>query len=158
MSLNAQDFAGVTLALNSGALAIGSTTSQYTNAAAINYAINGRLYQRAITASQALVIEDNTSPNPLTPDTFVSLGANQACTFLICLDSALAARVVQGPIVEASSTLVPVGQLPDNRAVCGVIKVVTGATGTFVPGTTALSAAGVTTTYINMVAHPGGPI
>ncbi len=158
MSQNVNDLAGLTASLTSGGLAIGSTTSQFSTAAAITYAIDGRLYSKGITATQALVIEDNTSPNPLTPDSFVSLGASQACTFLITLDTSGNFRVVQGPIVDASATKVPVGQLPDSRAVCGIIKVVTGATGSFVPTSTAFSAAGVTTTYINMAAHPGGAI
>lgn len=158
MSANTNDMAGVTASFTSGGLAIGSTTSQFSTAAAITYAINGRLYSKGITATQALTIEDNTSPNPLTPDTFVSLAANQACTFLITLDTAGTFRVVQGPIVDSSATLIPVGVLPDARAVCGVIKVVTNASGTFVPGTTAFNNANVTTTYINMAAHPGGAI
>lgn len=41
------------------------------------------------------------------------------------------------------------------RAIVGAIKVVTGATTTFVPGTTVLDAAGVTATYIDFSLAPG---
>lgn len=158
MSLNVNDLVGFTASLSSGGLAIGTTTSQFSTAAAITYAIDGRLYSKGITATQALVIEPNTGPTATAPNAFASLGANQACTFLITLDTSGNFRVVQGPIVDAAAVKVPVGQLPDARAVCGLIKVVTGASGSFVPTTTAFSAAGVTTTYINLAAHPGGAI
>jgi hypothetical protein len=48
-----QELVGVTLALNSGALAIGSTTSQIAIATAVNYLFKGAFFQRATAATVA---------------------------------------------------------------------------------------------------------
>lgn len=146
----------LTAAFTSGGLAIGSTTSQFSTANTITYVIYGRFYSKAATATQALTIEPNTGIVPTAPNTLQTLAAGQSCAFTVLLDTAGAFTVVQGDIVDNGlSTPVRVG--PSNKAVVGVIKVAN-ATNPFVPGTTAFSAAGVTTTYINLSQHPGGPV
>jgi hypothetical protein len=57
----------------SGALAIGSTTSQFSTGATINYTILGRHYSKAATATQAFVIEPNTGIVPTAPNTLQTL-------------------------------------------------------------------------------------
>lgn len=155
MSQNLQENSGLTLALNSIALAIGSTTSQF-SAALVNYAINGRIYQKAAAATQALVIEPNTGIVPTAPNTLQTLAAGQACAFLVLLDASGNYTVVQGALVEAGKAC-PVPAVPANRVPVGVIKV-SNVTNPFIPGTTAFSAAGVTTTYINVLSHPGASV
>lgn len=156
MSYNNQDQAGATLALNSGALAIGSTTSQLAIATAINYLLNGKFGQVATSASFALVIEPGTGIVPTAPNTLQTLAAGQACAFLVVADSSNVVRVVQGPIGEAGKN-VAVPACPANRVVIGVVKV-SNVTNPFIPGTTAFGAAGVTTTYLNYGTHPGSSV
>lgn len=157
MSSTLQGATALTFAANSGAFANGSTTSQFTNAAAINYAINGVFQaQRTVVASQALVIEPNSGIVPTAPNTLQTLAAGQSCAFAIILDSAQAFTVMQGDVVAAGS-LCPVPQAPAGKAIVGAIKVVN-VTNPFVPGTTLFGAAGVTTTYRNFTQHPGAPI
>ncbi len=155
MSHTLQGANQLTAALNSGALAGGSTASQFTNAALINYAIGGRFYSRAIIASQALVIEPNSGIVPTAPNTLQSIPAGRACAFAVILDAAGAFTVAQGDIVEAGQ-MAPVPQAPANKAIVGAIKVNNASASAFVPGTTAFNVGGgVTTTYINLAQHPG---
>lgn len=156
MSSTLQGANALTFAANSGAFANGSTTSQFTNAALINYAINGKFYSRAIVASQALVIEPGTGIVPTAANTLQTLAAGQSCAFSILLDTAGAFTVMQGDIVSAGA-LCPVPAAPKDRAIVGAIKV-SNVTNPFIPGTTLFGAAGVTTTYTNLAQHPGASI
>lgn len=156
MSSTLQGANALTAAFISGAFANGSTASQFTNAAAITYAINGKFYSRAIIASQALVIEPGTGIVPTAPQVLQTLPAGKACAFAILLDAAGAFTVMQGDIVDAGM-LCPVPAVPKDRAIVGAIKV-SNVTNPFIPGTTLFSASGVTTTYTNLAQHPGAPI
>lgn len=157
MSSTLQGATALTFAANSGAFAQGSTASQFTNAAAINYAINGTFQtQKGIVASAALVIEPNTGIVPTAANTLQTLAAGQSCAFAIILDTAGTFTVAQGDIVPAGS-LCPVPQAPAGKAIVGAIKVVN-VTNPFIPGTTNFNATGVTTTFRNLAQHPGAPI
>ena len=156
MSHTLQGANALTFAANSGAFANGSTASQFTNAAAINFAINGKFYSRAIIASQALVIEPGTGIVPTAPQVLQTLPAGKACAFAILLDASAAFTVMQGDIVDAGM-LCPVPAAPAGRAIVGAIKV-SNTTNPFIPATTLFSAAGVTTTYTNLAQHPGSSI
>ncbi len=156
MSLNLHGANALTAALTSGGLAIGSTTSQFSTANAITFAISGRLYSKAATATQALVIEPNTGIVPTAPNTLQTLAAGQSCAFAVILDAAGAFTVAQGDIVAAGASC-PVPTAPPTKAIVGAIKV-SNATNPFIPGTTAFTAAGVTTTYINLAQHPGASV
>lgn len=148
----------ITIALNSGALAGGSTASQFTNGATINYTIAGRFFSRATIASQALVIEPNTGIVPTQPNTLQSIPAGRACAFSVILDNAGAFTVMQGDIVDAGLNC-PVPVAPAGKAIVGAIKVNNASGSAFVPGTTAFNVGGgVTTTYVNLAQHPGTSI
>lgn len=153
-----QELVGVTLALNSGALAIGSTTSQIAIATAVNYLFKGQFFQRATAATVAYTIYPGTGLVPTAPNAFVTLAAGESCAFLIVVDPANASAVygVQGAIV-ASGDPCPVPAVPNNLVAIGAVRV-RNVTNPFIPGTTALSAAGVTATYFNFGAHPGAAI
>lgn len=144
--LQTNQHVGFSAALNSAALAIGSTTSQITIVTAVNYAFRGVLGQRATAATVAF---------PANSGSYTTLAAGQLCTFLILIDPANSNAVsgIQGPIVNVGDSA-PVAAVPENRVAIGAIKV-SNVTNPFIPGTTALSAAGVTTTYYNLAVHPG---
>jgi hypothetical protein len=158
MSTQLQGANALTFAANSGALAGGSTASQFTNGATINYAINGRFFSRATIASQPLVIEPNTGIVPTAPQTLQSIPAGRACAFAVILDTAGAFTVMQGDIVEAGLNT-PVPMAPATKLIVGAIKVNNASGSAFVPGTTAFNVGGgVTTTYVNLAQHPGTSI
>ena len=154
MSLQATQVSGATLALNSGALAIGSTTSQYAVATAVNYLFKGVFGQRATDASEAFLIVPGTGLVPTAPNSFVNLAAGELCHFAIVVrasDNAL--YTVQGPIVPSDQLVAPLPAVPD-----GFVLVSPGkgsAAAAFTVGTTALNAANITTTYFNLGSHPG---
>lgn len=146
---------GVTLALNSGALAIGSTPSQFAVATAVNYLYRGVFGQRATDASEALTAVAGTGIVPTAPNTLQNLAVGEACSFLVVVrasDNTL--LVVQSPIVPADQGVVPIAAVPFGHVAIGAIKVVAN-TAAFTTGTTALNAAGITTTYFNFGSHPG---
>lgn len=149
MSQNLQDSSGLTAAFGSGGLAIGSTTTQISIATAIPFAYKGQTNSRATSASVAY---------PANSGSYTSLAAGQLCAFLILVDPASANAIsgLQGPIVNVGDPA-PLPAVPDNRVVIGAIKV-SNVTNPFIPGTTALTAAGVTTTYFNFATHPGASI
>jgi hypothetical protein len=158
MSSQLQGANALTAAFTSGAFAGGSTASQFTNAAAITYAINGRLFSRAIIASQPLVIEPGTGIVPTAPQTLQSIPAGRACAFAVILDVAGAFTVMQGDIVDAGLNC-PVPVAPAAKCIVAAIKVNNASGSAFVPGTTAFNVGGgVTTTYVNLAQHPGTSI
>ena len=156
MSSQLQGANALTAAFTSGGLAIGSTTSQFSTANTITYAINGRFYSKAAAATQAFVIEPNTGIVPTAPNTLQTLAAGQSCSFAVFLDASGNFTVAQGDIVD-TGLATSVRPAPAGKCIVGAIKIAN-ATNPFIPGTTALSAAGVTATYVNLAQHPGTTI
>lgn len=158
MSTQLQGANALTVAFNSGAFAGGSTASQFTNAALINYAINGRFFSRAVVASQPLVIEPNTGINPIQGQVLQSIPAGRACAFAVLLDAAGAFTVMQGDIVDAGLNC-PVPMAIRDRCIVAAIKVNNASASAFIPGTTAFNVGGgVTTTFVNLAQHPGASV
>ena len=162
MSQNLQGANGVTLAHNSGAIAIGGTTDLFQIVAAINYTIGGQFYNKTITNNIPWVIEPGTGLVVTSPNSFVSLAAGESCAFALFLDSSGNVTMAQGPIVTTGS-LCPVPAPPagtntaagaGGKVIFGALKVAT-TTAVFVPDTTALP---TVTTYFNFSSHPGRPI
>jgi hypothetical protein len=156
MSQNLQGANGLTFAANSGALAVGTTASGYTNGAAINYSIAGRFASKAIVASVLLAIEPGSGIDPTLPNAFKTLAKGESCAFSVLLDNAGVFTVMQGDVVSAGYPT-PVSASNEGKAIVGAIKVVN-ATNPFIPGTTNFTATGVTTTFVNLSQHPGTSI
>jgi len=144
--LQTNQHVGFSAAINSGALAIGSTPSQVAIATAVNYVFRGVFGQRATSASIAF---------PANSGAYTTVPAGFNCAFAIVIDPANSNAVsgIQGPIVPAGDPT-PLPAIPENRVCIGAVKVVN-ATNPFIPGTTNLNAAGVTATYFNLAVHPG---
>jgi len=153
-----QDQSGVTLALNSGALATGSTLSQIAIATAVNYLFKGVFFQRATSASIAFPIVAGTGA-PATPNAYTNLPTGFTCAYLIVVDPLNASAVagVQGAIVPNGDGA-PVPPVPNNKVAIGVMKIVNTSVGDFIAGTTLSDVAGITDTYINLGAHPGASV
>lgn len=147
---------GLNLALNSGAIAAASGNVNVNIAAAVNYAINGRFYNKAITASSTWPCDAVGHNNPRTPGVFSVQPAGFTCAYALVLDSAGTVTALQGPFVENGSNA-PVPSAPAGKVLFGVIKVINNtltSNGGFRPQTDALNAAGLgTTTYTNTAGH-----
>lgn len=123
--------------------AIGSAAAKVKTTAAISYSINGIMYTKGAT-DDLWVLSGKTVP------------ASSTCYFLLCLDATGASVVVQG-------TSTGHGEIPKTSGIptaCPIaeLKVVTSAAGTFIPGTTELSAAQVTDTYTDLACIPVGGV
>jgi len=148
MSYNAQDLSGVTLALTTGGMAIGSTPSQISTATAVAYLYKGQFYSRGALATVATPT-DSGSP------AVVNLAAGQKCAYLVLVDPAnsSAVSVVQGPIGSVGDS-VAVPAVPNGRVAIGAFTM-SNTTNPFILGTTSLVASGCTAAYYNFGSHPG---
>jgi hypothetical protein len=144
------DMRGKTFCANKAVLAIGGTTSKVkftaSNAVGVEFAIDGLYYTKA-NADDVFTLSGT------------ALAASQACIFLMCLNSSGTASIVQGDIVSSEDvkngqTTIPWPTTPVSKCAIGAVLVETDATHTFTPGTTALSAAGVTETYFDFPVPP----
>jgi len=156
MTLNMNELArGGTLCLNQAVFTEATTTAGAiqndagSGLAYINFAINGILYVY-----------------PDTDDVVITAAAQQAdlttCLYLICLSTASALTTVKG--VEVLTVDITSGKevlrFPAplaNTCPIGAMKIVLSG-GTFTAATTDLSGAGVTATFLNLMAVPTGPI
>jgi len=86
----------------------------------------------------------------LTGTAVVAGGSGATMHYALCLNSAGTASVVQGPTNQGSTTVwtpAPANQMPADIAIIATLKISLAAATTFTPGTTSLSAAGVTSTF-----------
>lgn len=115
-------------------VAMATTTTKAKTANTLTYTIDGKLLSKAGT--------DNfwTLSGSVVPD-------GSRCVFLLYIDSAGAASVVQGPIgtTDAAAT-VPADTLVESKCLVATLKVVCSGT-TFTPGTDNLNKASVTFTF-----------
>lgn len=118
-------------------VAIGTTTSKVKTTNQTDFFINGSVFRKAAA-----------------DDFWTLTGAVQPISswrkYLLCVDNAGAATVVQSPsdsLVSAAAVVLPA--LPANKCVFGVLTVATNGATTFTPGTTLLGAAGITATFVD---------
>jgi hypothetical protein len=160
-------------AANSGGLAINAASAAtFKTVATINYSLDGVLYSKAAFAAQAFpastyaVKQGYSTFFVVTLDAAGNVGVAQGAPFALETDSAdgltksRGYRVLPSNLPGGASTIEKTGALvannskfipdiPAGQVPIGIIKVV--ATGAdFVPGTTALDAAGITATYFNI--------
>ena len=160
---------GLTMALNSGALAEGTNANTIQIATAINYAIDGRFFSKAIT--------DNIAISYAGPSVYqAAAGGVQAVNggftggvngstriYGIFLDGSGAVSILPGPIVDSAELAAGrvALQWPDSPAgVCpiGGLRIGLTAGVAFTPGQTDLSASNVTDTFYNLADIPANPL
>jgi hypothetical protein len=153
MSYNLSEHSGLTVALGSAGLAIGSTTTQYAIGTAVPYIFKG-VFGTSLptTASAALTIEPGTGIVPQSPNAFQPIPPGQLCVFLgVCNPgSANAVTWLQGPLTPSDQLVGEAPAVPQGRVAFGAIKVSNASASNFVVGTTAFNAASITTTYFNL--------
>ena len=132
---------------DSAGLAEGTNAGTIKTTATVGYSIKGQRYSKAATDNIAVAVATGA-------DAFYTQPDNSTCYYLILINAAGTVHVVQGrdsTKSRAQGKPAP-GEIPNvpsnDYAVLGVMKIVTSG-GTFLPGTTDLSGAGVTDTYAN---------
>ena len=132
-------------------LAIGTTTSKAKTVNRLDYTIGGRAYSKAAT-------------DDLFTLSGTALAVNEVCAFFLWLDSSGAASITQSAIKKnstaASGYVEGAFEWPSSptKACVGMLKVSTAVAPTVTPGSTALSASNVTTTYVNALGDYGAPV
>jgi hypothetical protein len=142
------------------AVAAGTTTT-ISVVAATDFSIAGHMYAKAIAANGAAPTLDS-----ITGVAFKPLSANQACIFVICLDSAGALRATQGPIVALSDVTgklaaVHFPQVPEELCPIAYLYAQAGTTavGTWTFGVNNMSGVtGMTYTFRDLAILPATPI
>lgn len=128
--------------LKKAGLAIATTTTKLQIVNAIEYVINGVFYAKAATDNIDLTAADEQAIS-----TF--------CKYLVSIDSAGTVSTTKGnDVSSAADTKLPI--LPADQSAIGYIQVATDGVTTFTAGTTALDAAGITDTYVDLMAVNSG--
>ncbi len=168
MSDNLSQDSGLTVALNSGAIAAGTTAGTVKTTVAIAYALDGRFYSKAITDNIAI---SYSGPAVYQAPTGVGsvnggfTGGSNGSTRIygLFLDASGTVSVLPGAIVDSADLAAGRASLqwpdvPNNVCPFGAVRIAVTAGTSFVPGTTSLSASGVTATYYNLADMPANPL
>lgn len=162
---------GGSFAFASGALGNGTTAGTIKTTAIVPFTVDGIFYTKAITdnipftlaltPSYGVVVNGSFTGGPFT------VGAVSGSTRLygVYMDKAGVVSYLPGPLIDTAVILSPGStaglQFPANRKgrVCiGMVRIAATAGTSFIPGVTALNAAGITTTYLNLSAIPAEPL
>jgi len=148
----------LTICTSKVTLAAGTTTT-LSNTGTIPYCINGKAYSKSAMTNAATPTTD-----AATGASFVAVGANKGCIFVVGLDSSGNVKVVQGQITDldaAGAFIVAPGFGPVPKTVCpiGYIVIKVGSTGSnWTFGSSNLSGAtGVTYTFVDVMTLPDRP-
>lgn len=143
-------FAPITMALSKAGLAVG-TTSTYTTANAVNYAIRSKAYTKAAVTNSATPTLDGARNVAFTP-----LQPGQTTVLVFSYNGAGTVFVTQGEVTNGNSPQFPV--ILDMQCPFGYIVVTTGANSVaWTPLTSNWNATGVTTAVQDIVGIPDHP-
>lgn len=130
----------------------GANLENVQTVAAVDYSIAGVMYQLAITAeidlSALSCITETGAADTLTAQVTATDRA-----YLLVLNAAGTAKIIQGTAVATGGTCVCPG-CPESYAPFAALKVANASGSDFTLGTTALNAANVTTTYVDVSLAP----
>lgn len=161
---------GGNLALASGALATGTTTSAIKTTATIPFIIDGRYYSKSATDNISIAytadsaVYSATAGGVSTGNGAFTGGSNGSTRlYNLYMDTSGNVTVQPGPIVDSvalSSGFAPLQfAAPKKGKVCfGALRIALTSGTTFIPGTTLLGASGVTATYYNLASVPAEPL
>lgn len=160
---NLQLSQGGSIAFNSGALANGTNAGTIQFVAAVNFTVDGVFYQKAITNNIAIPYVGPSVYGDSGNGSFTGQTGGSTRLYGIYLDSAGAVSIVPGRITNTANLAAGLDSLqfpaPQKGKACvGVLRIAVTANTTFIPGTTALNAAGVTASYLNLSGIPGEPL
>jgi hypothetical protein len=169
MSDNLSLAQGATLCLASAGLAEGTNANTIQIAADITYTIDGKFYSKAttdniaISYSGAAVYQAAAGGVQAVNGGFTGGVNGSTRLYLITLDASGAVGIVPGQIVDSAELAAGrvALQFPDAPAgVCpiGAMRIALTAGTAFTPGSTDLSATGVTDTFYNLMDVPANPL
>lgn len=169
MSDNLSLSQGASIAFSSGALAAGTNAGTIKSTATITFTVDGRFYSKSATDNIAIsysgpsVYQAAAGGVQAVNGSFTGAVGGSTRLYLICLDTSGAVSIVPGKIVNTAELAAGRVSLdyPDTpNLVCavGAMRVALTAGTAFVPGTTALDASGVTTTFLNLSTVPANPL
>lgn len=169
MSDNLSLAQGLTAALSSGAWAEGTNANTIKSTATVTFVIDGQFYSKSAT--------DNIAISYSGPSVYqAAAGGVQAVNggfsggvngstrmYLVCLSTAGAVSIVPGPIVDSAELAAGrvALQFPDApKGVCptAALRIALTAGTAFTPGSTDLSATGVTATFYDLADVPANPL
>jgi len=142
MSYNIEQANSGFLSLTAAGLAEGTNSATFKTANTLTFTNNGVFKSKAAT--------DN-----LTFSTGTALANSQACLFAVWINASGTVTTTQGPIQAAGDPCPVPTAAASNLTLVGLIKVTTSSAATFTPGTTDLSASGVTGAYSDCMDMPG---
>lgn len=154
---------GGNLAFNSGALSNGTTAGTIQTTATIVYCISGQFLSRAAVNNVSIAFSGPTVYGTPADGSFTGAVGGSTRLYNLYLDASGNTSVVPGPIVNTAELAAGVAALQfapmvRDRCCYGALRIAVTAGTTFIPGTTALNAAGVTATYLNLSSVPGEPL
>lgn len=140
-----------TMISNSAKIAIGTTASKVKTVAAVDFMIDGQLYTLA--ATDDFFAHTDTSVQPVASTRY----------YMLVVDASGVGYIIAGPstltaAVTTQTNKAACPKVPAGKCLVGILKIVTDATHTFIPGTTLNTAAGITATYYNVAAVPSAGI
>jgi hypothetical protein len=126
---------------------IGGTVQKARINATVEYCIDGQMYTKASTDD--LFTFTDTTVQPI----------STTCYYALVMNTSQTGEIINGtPVLTASITAgtarAVLPDIPETKCLVGAIKVVTDATGTFVPATDGLDDGAVTDTYFNFSCAP----
>jgi hypothetical protein len=130
------------LSLTAAGLAEGTNSATFKTTNTLAFTNNGVFKSKGAT--------DN-----LVFSTGTALAASQACLFGVWIDGSGNVTTTQGPIVAAGDPCPVPSQTTAGVTLVGLIKVTTSSAATFTPGTTDLSASGITDVFFDCMDMPG---
>lgn len=169
MSDNLSLAQGASIAFSSGALAAGTTAATIKSTATVTYTVDGRFYSKnatdnvSVAYTGASVYQAAAGGVQAVTGAFTGAVGGSTRLYLIVLDASGNFSVVPGKIVNtaeltAGRVSLDYPDAPNLTCAVGAMRVALTAGTAFLPGTTALDATGVTTTFINLSTVPANPL
>lgn len=104
------------------------------------------------------VFKSKAATDNLTFSTGTALANSQACLFAVWINASGTVTTTQGPIVASGDPCPVPTQATANVTLVGLIKVTTSSSATFTPGSTDLSATGITDVFYDCMVMPGSAL
>jgi hypothetical protein len=154
---------GGNLCFTSGGLVNGTNAGTIQTGSTITYTIDGEFKSKSATNNVSIAYTGPAVYGDAGNGAFTGQTGGSTRLYGVYLDGAGNFSVLPGAIANtarlaAGSDSLQFPPTQRNRACCGVVRVAVTANTTFVPGTTALNASGVTVSYLNLSAIPGEPL
>jgi hypothetical protein len=146
MSYNIEQINSGFQSLTAAGVAEGTNANTYKTTNTLAYTINGVFKSKAATDNVAFTSGIGTVP------------PSSAALYAVWIDTSGNFSNTRGPVVDAADPCPVPTQTTANVALVGLIKVVTSSAATFTPGSTDLSATGVTDTFFDCSVMPGAAL